>query len=53
MTEPLKGAIYTDAEEPPERLRARLLDDEDIDLLAAEAEAEDEDEDEEIDDDAH
>lgn len=40
MTEPLKGAVHTDAEPAPERLRARLLDDEDIDLLTAESEDE-------------
>jgi hypothetical protein len=35
MTEPLKGAVHTDAETPPERLRARLLDDDEIELLTA------------------
>lgn len=35
-TDPLKGAVHTDAEAPPKRLRARLLDDDDIDLLTAE-----------------
>lgn len=40
MTDPLKGAVHTDAEAPPERLRARLLDDEEIDLLTAEGDNE-------------